>query len=533
MCLQSGIIDDCFTLRISAALNESKPMPTVGKVYLVGAGPGHPGLISLRGVECLKRADVVLYDGLVNPILLRHSKAQCERTCRSPGPTGLVLQQDEINRRLVEAARAGKTVVRLKGGDPFIFGRGSEEAAYLREQGIDFEVVPGITAAIAAGEFAGLSLTHRDHASMVTFVTGHESPGKEGTTLDYALLAQLPGTLVFYMGLHRLPEIASTLIGHGKSPTTPAAVISKASTPFQRTVTAALSELSDQVAAAELHAPSLIIIGECITQREQLQWFESKPLFGQSIGITRPDSQADPQIARAYELGAEPVLLPTISIRPASDTTDLNAALDRIGDYDWIVFTSANGVGMFFDRLLQTDRDARCLGHAKIAAIGSSTADKLREYSIRADLVPPDFRAEALAELLKPMVLGKRVLWPRANRGRDVLPQQLRAAGATFDEVVVYENDDIGSWGEATLASIDSLDWIGLSSPSIARNLARLLPASAQDRVGKSLRLASISPVTTAAALDAGLTVSAEATTFTWDGIFDAIIEAGGLRVEG
>jgi uroporphyrinogen III methyltransferase / synthase len=499
-------------------------MSTFGKVYLVGAGPGHAGLISLRGVECLKLADVVLYDGLVNPLLLRHSKAHCERTCRSPSPSGRVLQQAEINQRLVESAQQGKTVVRLKGGDPFIFGRGSEEAAFLREHGVEFEIVPGITAATAAGEFAGLSLTHRDHASMVTFVTGHEAPGKSGSSLDYALLAQLPGTLVFYMGLHRLPEIANTLVSNSKSPDTPAAVISKASTPFQRTVTGSLGELADKVSKAELHAPSLIIIGDCVSQREELKWFEDKPLFGQSIGITRPDAQADVQIASAYDLGAEPVVMPTISIRPAADLTKLHAEFDQIGEYDWIVFTSANGVDVFFNQLMESGRDVRCLGNCKVAAIGSSTAENLREFSIRADLVPTEFRAEALAEALKPLVADKRILWPRANRGRDVLPQELRAAGATLNEVVVYENDDVDQWDEETLFHIKSLDWIGLSSPSIARNLARLLPESAKSRLGKTLRLASISPVTTAAAQAAGLVISAEAATYTWDGIFEAIV---------
>lgn len=501
-------------------------MSEPGKVFLVGAGPGHIGLISLRGVECLKQADVVLYDGLVNPLLLRHSTAQCERTCRSSGPTGRILDQDEINRRLVESAQQGKTVVRLKGGDPFIFGRGSEEAAYLRQHGIEFEVVPGITAATAAGEFAGLSLTHRDHASMVTFITGHEAPGKPSSSLDYGQLAKLPGTLVFYMGLHHLPEISSTLIDHGKSAETTSAVISRASTPFQRTVTAPLSEIAERVAEAELVAPSLIIVGECIAQREQLKWFEDKPLFGQSIGITRPESQVGAQIARVYELGAEPVIMPTISIQPAADDADLNRALDRIAEYDWLVFTSANGVASFFARLMDSGRDVRCLGNSQIAAIGSSTAASIAEYSLRADLVPADFRAEALAAELTPLVNGKQVLWPRANRGRDVLPHELRAAGATLDEVVVYENNDVEAWDEAILSRIDSLNWIGLSSPSIARNLARLLPADAQTRLGKSLRLVSISPVTSAAAQEVGLPISAEARTYTWDGIFDAIILA-------
>ena len=235
-----------------------------GKVYLVGAGPGDPGLISLRGVECLQKADVVLYDGLVNLLLLRHTKAQCERTCRTSAPGGRILKQDEINDRLVAEALLGKTVVRLKGGDPFIFGRGSEEAAFLRKHGIEFEVVPGITAAVAAGEYAGLSLTHRDHASMVSFITGHESPTKPGSRLDYRQLAELPGTLVFYMGLDRLPQITASLIENGKDPGTPSAVISRATTPLQRTVSGTLEELPRLVAEAQIQAPSLIIVGECV-----------------------------------------------------------------------------------------------------------------------------------------------------------------------------------------------------------------------------------------------------------------------------
>ncbi|MBI1311475.1 uroporphyrinogen-III C-methyltransferase [bacterium] len=501
---------------------------TTGKVYLVGAGPGDPGLISLRAVECLKRADVVLYDGLVNPLVLQHAHAKCERTCRTSAPDGRILKQDEINERLVEAAKAGNTVVRLKGGDPFIFGRGSEEAAFLRKHGIEFEIVPGITAAVAAGEYAGLSLTHRDHASMVTFVTGHESPDKPGSALDYELLARLPGTLVFYMGLHRLPKIAASLIEHGKSAATPAAVISRATTPLQRTVTATLSEIPDAVANAQLVAPSLIIVGECVRQRDELAWFEQRPLFGLRIGITRPEAQAAPQISRAIELGAQPVLMPLIEIRPAADTGPLDAALQQLDEFDWLVFTSANGVDAFFNRLWETGRDARSLGRIRCAAIGPSTADALTEFRVRADVVPDEYRAEALAAALTPLVTGQRVLWPRTNRGRDVLPDELVAAGATVEQVVVYENVDATSLPADVLAAIEceQLDWIALSSPSIARSLAKKIPDRLRPKIGTTTKLATISPVTSQAARDAGLPVSAEATTFTWDGIFEAIQKA-------
>ncbi len=503
-------------------------MSVVGKVYIVGAGPGDPGLISLRGVECLRRADLVLYDGLVNPLVLAHTQADCERTCRAETPHGRMIKQDEINEHLVEAARAGKTVVRLKGGDPFIFGRGSEEAAFLRRHGIPFEVVPGITAAVAAGEYAGFSLTHREQASLVTFITGHEAPDKPDSSVDYSLLARLPGSLVFYMGLARLPQIVRSLLDHGKTTDTPAAVISRASTPLQRTVTATLGELPGVVERAGLHAPSLIVIGECVRQREELAWFEHRPLFGQRIGITRAEGQCDALVQRTIELGAQPVLMPIISIEPPADWSATDAVLKRLSEFDWCVFTSTNGVDAFFKRLWETGRDVRQVGHLKFAAIGSSTAEALAAYHIRADIVPDEFRAEGLALALKPHVAKQRVLWARASRGRDVLPAELEAAGATVEQVVVYQNLDVSELPSDALRAIEAgeLTWIGLSSPSIARGLARLLPEHLKSRLGQSTRLASISPVTSQAAREAGLPIAVEAETYTWEGIFAAIQQA-------
>lgn len=503
-------------------------MTTPGKVYLVGAGPGDPGLISLRGVECIQKADVVLYDGLVNPLLLRHARAHCERTCRSSAPGGRVLKQGEINERLVAEASQGKTVVRLKGGDPYIFGRGSEEAAFLREHGIEFEVVPGITAAVAAGEYAGLSLTHRDHASMVSFITGHESPDKADSRLDYRQLAELPGTLVFYMGLNRLPRIAASLIENGKDPETPAAVISRATTPLQRTVSGTLGDLPQRVSAAQLHAPSLIIVGDCVQQRDRLAWFERRPLLGQRIGITRPSHQAGEQIARCIELGAQPVLMPLIEIAPPDDWSEVDATLDRIAEFDWVVFTSVNGVSGFLDRHWSRGGDVRQLAHLKFAAIGSSTARSLEDLRIIPDVVPKEFRAECLAESLGPLVSGKNVLWARASRGRDVLPRELAAAGANLTQLVVYLNRDIDALSPESLDLIDSgvLNWIGLSSPSIARSLLKLLPESSRQRLGTQTRLVAISPVTAETVAECGLPVSAIAETFTWDGILDAIVNS-------
>lgn len=497
-----------------------------GFVYLVGAGPGDPGLLTLRGAECLARADLVLYDGLVNPLLLRHSHARAERTCRAEGPAGRMIAQDEINQHLIDAARSGKTVVRLKGGDPFIFGRGSEEASALAAAGIPFEVVPGITAATAAAVYTGISLTHRDHASAVAFITGHEDPAK-AATLDYSALASFPGTLVFYMGLHRLQAIADLLITCGKPAVTPVCVVSRATQPLQRTVTGTLDTIAVLTKAAELHAPSLVIVGDCVRLREHARWFEDRPLFGQVIGITRPEHQADDAALRAVELGALPVMLPTIEIAPPETWAEVDAVLARLGEFDWIVFTSANGVHGLLGRLWEMGGDTRRLAQSKLATIGPSTAAALEKYSLRADLVPKEYRAESLADALRPHVAGCKVLWARASRGRDVLPAELAAAGAQVEQLVVYQNRDAGPFSPHVMKQLEQgeLDWIALSSPSIARNLPNLLTPQAKQNLGGKTKLVSISPVTTAAASEAGLTITAEATEYTWDGIFQAMID--------
>ena len=501
---------------------------TPGKVYLVGAGPGDPGLVTLKGLECLAKADLVLYDGLVNPLILLHTAARAERTNRCDSPHGRVLNQEEINDRLIAAAREGKTVVRLKGGDPFVFGRGGEEAAALAAAQIPFEIVPGVTAAVAASAYAGISLTHRDHASAVAFITGHEDPRKSESSLDYAALAAFPGTLVFYMGLNRLEAIAQSLIAAGMSPQTPSAVVSRGTTAAQQTVCAPLGSLAEQVRDKALHAPSLIIIGSCVLQRETIQWFEKKPLFGKRILVARPLLQAAGVVSRLVELGAQPILAPTIEILPPDDWHEVDRVLNRIHEFDWIVFTSVNGVKFFLDRLWSTGGDARRLARARLAAIGEGTAAALAEFHLRADLVPDLFRAEALAAALKPHVAGKRVLWARASRGRDVLPTEMRAAGAQFEEVVVYRNLDVDRLEPQVIEALEAgmVDWICLSSPSIARSLDRLLSAAARDQLGKSTRIASISPVTTAVAVELGMPIAAEATSFTWDDILTAIQRA-------
>ncbi len=497
-----------------------------GRVFLVGAGPGDPGLLTLRGKACLEAADLVLYDGLVNPLLLRHSHATAQRTCRVGGPGDRHLDQAEINRQLIDAAKSGLTVCRLKGGDPFIFGRGSEEAAALAAEGIPFEVVPGITAATGAAVYAGISLTHRDHASAVAFITGHEDPAKPESAVDYEALARFPGTLVFYMGLHRLPQIVERLIAAGKSASTPSAVVNRATTSRQRTVTATLSELTEVVQRARLSPPSLVIVGEVVRVRAQAKWFEDRPLFGKVIGITRPEDQAETAIDQAVAMGALPVVIPAIEIGPPPDISAVDAMLDRLDQFDWLVFTSVNGVRGLLLQLWQRGSDVRKLGRCKLAAIGPSTATALEEFSLRCDVVPDEYRAETLADALVPLVKDQRVLWARADRGRDVLPERLKAAGAMFEQVVVYTNRDVTELPAAELAMLErgELDWVGISSPSIARSLAKLLTPAARQHLGARTRLCAISPVTAAAAEEVGLPVAATATDFTWDGMFAAMV---------
>ncbi|MDA0833963.1 MAG: uroporphyrinogen-III C-methyltransferase [Planctomycetota bacterium] len=504
-------------------------MTNVGKVYLVGAGPGDPGLLTLRGYELLQRADVVLYDGLVHPLVLAFAKGELVRTSRANKNEDAAKKQSAIHELLIGAAREGKTVVRLKGGDPLIFGRGGEEALALTDAEIPYEIVPGITAATAACAYAGIPLTHRESASAVALITGHEDPTKPESSLDYGELAKFPGTLVFYMGLHRLEAIVDALIAAGRNPAEAAAVISQATTPMQQTVTAALSELPTRVREANVHAPSVIVVGAVADLRSTIQWVEKRPLFGKRIGITRAEGQSSEVIKQAWELGAEPVLMPMIEILPPDDWAAVDAVIDRLNEFDWLIFTSANGVRGLLDRLYDTGHDLRKLSCIQLAAIGPATAETLNAYHLRADLVPTEYRGEALADALSPLVCGKKVLWARANRGRDIIPEQLKASGADYEEIVVYNHRDVASLPDELQIQLahGSIDWITLSSPAIARQFRTIMADETLSALQEGkFRLVSISPVTTAAANEVGLPISAEATEYTWNGIFQAIRRA-------
>jgi len=508
-------------------------MSRMGKVFLVGAGPGDPGLITVRGLECLKQADLVLYDGLVNPLLLRHASGQVERTARTARCDTNFVPQADVNDRMIAAARSGKCVVRLKGGDPYIFGRGGEEAEALAKAGVSFEVVPGLTAATAAAVAAGISLTHREYASAVALVTGHEDPSRDESRLDYSLLARFPGTLVFYMGLHRIETIAEKLMASGLAATTPAAVVCQATSPRQQLVSGTVVDIAAAVRAAGMHPPSLIFIGEAAAHRPSSTTVVKRPLEGVSIGLTRADAQLDATIHDVVEQGGEPVLMPLIEILPPVDWTPIDAALERLDEFDWLVFTSANGVRSLLNRLWETGGDARQLARTRIASIGPATTEALVEFRLRADLIPEAFRAEELAAALAPHVRGRRVLWARANRGRDVLPEAMAAAGARLEQLVVYRNQDVDSLPADVSERIREgrLDWIALGSPSIARNLARLVSPDELRRSG-SPRLAAISPVTAEAARTCGYDVARVATEFTWPGLLTAIAGAYSPAIE-
>ena len=501
-----------------------------GIVYLVGAGPGDPGLLTRRGAEVLATAEVVVYDHLASPRLLDLAPKEALRICAGKSIGHCTLSQAEINAALVEHAKNGRRVVRLKGGDPYVFGRGAEEAEHLRAAGIVVRVVPGVTAAVGVTAYAGVPITHRDAASAVAFVTGHDDPEAPASAtqdrLDWSALARFPGTLVVYMGVTRLPGLCRTLIREGKPATTPAALISSGTLAEQRTVVGTLADLAERVALARLGPPALFVVGEVIHRRPALNWFEELPLFGQRVVVTRPIDEADRAAAELEALGAEALIAPTVEILPPADQGPIDRAIAAIDTFDWLVFTSANGVRFFLDRLESHGRDLRALGSLQLAAIGPATAEALACFHLRADLVPDAFRSEALAAALAPLVAGRRVLLARADRGRTLLLDELRPI-AHVEQIAVYRNADAESLPSGVHERLvaGSVDWITLTSSAIAERLHALLPEEVQRRIGREIRLASLSPVTTATAARLGWPIAAEASVYTWPGLVQAIVD--------
>lgn len=481
-----------------------------------------------RGESVLALADVVIFDHLASARLLDLAPADALRICAGKSIGHCTLTQDEINQLLIEHARAGRTVVRLKGGDPLIFGRGAEEAQALRAAGIPFEIVPGVTAAVGVTAYAGIPATHREAASAVAFVTGHNDPESEAgrRQLDWEALARFPGTLVVYMGVTHLAAICRTLIKLGKPADTPAAIVQNGTLPSQRSVTATLGTLDLAARTAGIGPPALLIIGSVVTLRDELAWYDNLPLFGERIVVTRPWEYALTAPEALESLGAEVLVAPTVVLGPATDPGPLDAAIDRLLEYDWLAFTSATGVRFFVQRLKERGRDLRALGRLKLAAIGPATAQALSRYHLRADLVPESYRSEALAEELGKVARNQKILLARADRGRAILKEELQKL-AEVDQVAVYHHRDAESLPEAVLERIQNgtIDWVTLTSSAIAARLHDLLPDSAREQVGHNIRLASLSPVTSETARRLGWSVAVEATEYTWHGLVRALVE--------
>ncbi len=480
-----------------------------GVVHLVGAGPGDPGLLTARALELLARADVVLHDRLIPPGALDGLRAECVYVGKQGG--GPQMPQEEINRLLVEHGRAGRRVVRLKGGDPFVFGRGGEEALVLREAGIRYEVVPGVTSGIAAPAYAGIPVTHRELASGVAFVTGHEDPDKPESALDWAALARFPGTLVFFMGVRALPRIAERLVAEGRPATEPVAVVERGTLPGQRTVVATLADVAERAAAERIRAPAITLVGDVAGLRDALAWQEARPLHGRRVAVTRARAQASDLAARLRDLGAEVVEAPAIRTVPVEATPPADLAA-----YDIVCVTSPNGAHEFFARLEADGRDARALAGTRVAAIGPGTARALREHGIVADVVPGRAVAEGLLEALGGDDV-RRALIARAREGRDVLVDGLRERGAEVDVLVLYETVP-QPMDDDTAAAASGADYLTFTSASTVRFF--LAAGGALD----GARVVSIGPATSEALREHGREPDVQADPHTPDGLVDALV---------
>jgi uroporphyrinogen III methyltransferase/synthase len=497
-----------------------------GIVYLIGAGPGDPGLITVKGLDCLRRAEVVVYDYLANPELLHEaSSAQQIYVGKTRGHHHR--PQEEINALLVTLARQGKVVARLKGGDPFIFGRGGEEALVLSRAGIPFEVVPGVSAGFAAAAYAGIPLTHRDFTTSLGLFTGHEDPQKKLSSLDWEKLATGVGTLVFYMGMANLPLIAEQLVIHGRPASTPVAVVRWATTPRQRTLTATLGDVVEKVAAAGLKPPAVIIVGEVVALREELRWFDNRPLSGRRILVTRTAEQAGSFAALLEAQGAEAVPCPLIEIVPPPSWAELDAEVARLAETDLLILTSANAVDAYFGRLQAAGRDLRALHGVTLVAVGPKTAAAIEARGLRPDLVPADYRAEGVVELLQARgVAGRRVLYPRAELARDLIPKELTAAGAIVAAPLAYRTVPPAGGGERLreLLAAGDIDAVTFTSSSTVENFLALAGPDAAELL-RQVAVVSIGPLTTKTAERHGLQVAVEPAASTLEAMVEAMVD--------
>ncbi len=503
-------------------------MKSKGIVYLVGAGPGDAGLITVRGAELLGRADVVVYDALVNLDLLRYARPDAELIYAGKRSNDHAIPQDQLNQLLIDKAAGGKCVVRLKGGDPYVFGRGGEEAGELAAAGVAFEVVPGISSSIAGPNYAGIPVTHRDHCSAFTVLTGHEDPTKDELEIDWAQVAKSPGTKIVLMGVSRIREIAESLVNNGMSAETPVAMIRWATTGRQKTITGTLKTIAEVGEKTGFKPPGLTVIGDVVKLRAQLNWFEKRPLFGRRIVVTRTREQASQLSSRLLELGADVLEIPTIRIGPPTDRQVIADVLLELNAYDWLVFTSPNGVTAFFDLFFKAFADMRDLGGARIAAVGPATAAKLRELHLKVDVTPPEYVAAKVTEAMAAdgSLDNLKVLLLRAEVANRELPVALESMGAIVDEAPVYktvpETDD--RTGAAVRLLEEGADWITFASSSAVENFhARLNLKELLTRHPK-IKLASIGPETSKAIKALDLKVDLEAKEHTIEGLVKALL---------
>jgi uroporphyrinogen III methyltransferase/synthase len=499
----------------------------IPRVYLIGAGPGDPELLTLKGLRCLQEAECVVYDFLVNADLLQHVLPGAECICVGKRGGSHTISQEQINALLIEKSRAGKIVARLKGGDPFIFGRGGEEAEALAREGIAFEIVPGVTSGYAAPAYAGIPVTHRDFSPSVAFITGHEDPNKEESLVEWEKISTGIGTLVFFMGVANLSDIVRNLILHGRSPNTPIALIQWGTFHHQEVVSGTLTTIVEKVQASGLSAPAITIVGDVVSLREKLRWFDNHPLSGRRILITRARHQAAEFRRRLVAYGAEVIAFPTIEIRDPSSWESLDRAIHAIESYQWLVFTSANGVEKFFSRYRQLERDVRDLKGIQIAAIGSATERTLWERGLRVQILPDEFKAEGLLQSLRGKVLkGSRILIPRARVARDILPIELKKQGAQVDVVEAYETapPQEGCERFELLFEERRLDMVVFTSSSTVTNLAEMVkPGILRDTLKKTA-IAAIGPITKQAAEGQGLEVQVQPNQYTIPALVDAIV---------
>ena len=504
-------------------------MSARGRVSLVGAGPGDPGLLTVRGLRCLEGCDVVVYDNLANPALLAHTRPEAEIVFAGKHGSGVRLSQEEISRLVLARAHAGKWVVRLKGGDPFIFGRGGEEALECVRAGIPFEVVPGVTSAIAAPAYAGIPLTHRDYASTVTFVTGHEGAKPDAAApVPWDALARQGGTLVLFMSVLQLAENLGRLVAAGLGPETPAAAVRWGTTGRQQVLVGTAASLPALAAAHGLRPPAVVVLGDVVRLVPELRWFERRPLFGRRIVVTRARPQAGAFASLLEEQGAEVIALPTIATIPPDGWEAVDAALARLGEFAWLVLTSENGVSAFFERLRVRGGDIRDLAGIAIAAIGPQTRAAIEARGLRVAITPVEYRAEAVADaLIAAGVAGRRVLLARAAAARTVLPQRLAAAGAIVDEVPVYRTivPADAATAPALFAGDRRPDLLTFTSSSTLTNFARLFPTAELPRLLADVAIGCIGPITAATARDLGLRVDVQPAEYTIPAVAAAIVE--------